>query len=143
MRRPRKYPSSSKQMKDIYSDFDLDFNLNRKTHDVNRKVNMESVKQSMWCLLQTNFYERKWHPEIGSYFPKMLFSLAHPEILALIENQVLELLRKYEPRISVQSVRVFHESQRDADLGKVTVEIKFETLELGTETATFHLERVR
>ena len=73
-------------MKDLYSDFDVEFNLNKKTKDVNIKRNLESIKQSLWCLLQTNFYDRKWHPEIGSYFPKMLFSLGHPELFHLLES---------------------------------------------------------
>ena len=130
-------------MKDLYSDFDVEFNLNKKTKDVNIKRNLESIKQSLWCLLQTNFYDRKWHPEIGSYFPKMLFSLGHPELFHLLESQITILIQQHEPRIALNSVQVYHASQQDADKGAVTVNISFSTLELGNETATFHLERVR
>lgn len=130
-------------MKDIYSDIDIAFNLNRKTADVNKKRNFDSVRQSLWCLLQTNFYDMKWRPEIGSYFPKMLFSLDHPELLHLIKDQIKLLISQYEPRVSLQAVDVYHKSQEDADKGIVTVVITYSTLELGTETATFHIERVR
>jgi phage baseplate assembly protein W len=130
-------------MKEIYSDFDIEFNLNKKTRDVNRKRDYESIRQSLWCLLQTNFYDRKWHPEIGSYFPKMLFSLDHPDLFHLLEDQITNLIQKHEPRVSLQRVSVFHASQVDADKGIVTVEIVYNALELGTEKATFHLERTR
>lgn len=130
-------------MKDIYSDFDIEFNLNKKTRDVNRKRDQESIKQSLWCLLHTNFYDRKWRPEIGSYFPKMLFSLDHPDLFHLLENQITNLIQHYEPRVTLYSVSVYHATQEDADKGHVTVEIVYSALELGTETATFHIERTR
>lgn len=130
-------------MKNVYSDFDIEFNLNRKTKDINIRRDADSVRQSIWCLLQTNFYDRKWHPEIGSYFPKMLFSLAHPELFYMLEDQITQLLRLHEPRISLHSVKVYHENQYDEDRGLVTVKITYSTLELGTDTATFHLERTR
>ena len=130
-------------MKDIYSDFDIEFNLNKRTKDINIRRDADSIRQSIWNLLQTNYYDRKWHPEIGSYFPKMLFSLAHPELYYMLEDQITQLLRNHEPRISLSSVRVFSETQYDADKGVVTVEITYSTMELGTDTATFHLERTR
>ncbi len=130
-------------MKEIYSDFDMEFNLNRKTGDLNRKKDEESIKQSLWCLLQTNFYDRKWHPEIGSYFPKMLFSLDHPAFLHLLEEQIKDLLRQHEPRVSVTSVVVYHKSIEDEDKGIVTVEISYYALELGYNTVVFKLERTR
>ena len=130
-------------MKDLYSDFDVEFNLNKKTKDVNIKRNLDSIKQSLWCLLQTSFYDRKWHPEIGSYFPKMLFSLGHTELFHMLESQITTLIQQYEPRVALNSVQVYYASQVDEDKGAVTVKISFSTLELGNETATFHLERTR
>lgn len=130
-------------MKNLYSDFDVEFNLNRKTKDVNIKRDADSIKQSIWNLLQTNFYDRKWHPEIGSYFPKIMFSLDHPEMLHIIQDQIATLLKNYEPRIAVGSVNVYHADQMAQDRGEVTVEINYSNLELGNETAIFHLERTR
>ena len=130
-------------MKEIYSDFDMEFNLNRKTGDINKKRDIESIKQSLWCLLQTNFYDRKWHPEIGSYFPKMLFKQAHPGFFYVLANQIKELIRMNEPRVSVSDVSVYHKDQIDEDRGIVTVEISYSTIELGSHVAVFKLERTR
>ena len=57
----------------IYSDFDVTFKKNALTGDVIKKNNLEDIRQSIGLLLQTNFYERKWHPEIGSYLPIFSF----------------------------------------------------------------------
>ena len=130
-------------MKDIYSDFDIQFNLNKKTGDINMKRNLESIRQSMWCLLKTNFYDRKWHPEIGSYFPKMMFKQSHPAFLHILEDQISDLLRMYEPRINLGGVMVYFKNQMDEDKGIITVEITFNTLELGSSVAVFQLERTR
>lgn len=130
-------------MKDIYSDFDMEFNLNKKTGDINIKRNLEAIKQSIWCLLQTNFYDRKWHPEIGSYFPKMLFKQSHPAFLHILEDQITNLLRLYEPRINLGGVMVHFKNPLDEERGVITVEIVFSTLELGSTTAIFQLERTR
>ena len=130
-------------MNDIYSDIDIQFNLNKKTGDVNRKRDEESIKQSLWCLLKTNFYDRKWHPEIGSYFPKMLFSQSHPAVLYLMQKQITTLINNYEPRVSLNGVAVYYRNQHEEDLGIVTVEIAYSTLELGNKVAVFHVERTR
>lgn len=130
-------------MKDIYSDIDVEFNLNKKTGDINRKRDFESVKQSLWCLLQTNFYERKWHPEVGSYFPKMIFNAAHPTFYYVLQNQIKDLIKTYEPRVSVSNIAIYHKDQMDADRGIVTVEIAYSVLELGSTVSVFRLERTR
>ena len=44
---------------------DLDFNLTRlsTTSDVAKKTDVEAVKQSMKSLIQTNYFDRPFHPE--------------------------------------------------------------------------------
>ncbi len=130
-------------MNDIYSDIDIQFNLNKKTGDVNRKRDEESIKQSLWCLLKTNFYDRKWHPDIGSYFPKMMFSQSHPAVLYLMEKQISTIITRCEPRVSLGGVMVYYRNQHEEDLGIVTVEIIYSTLELGQKVAVFQVERTR
>ena len=46
---------------------DLDFNLTRlsTTSDVARKSDVEAVKQSMKSLIQTNYFERPFQPELS------------------------------------------------------------------------------
>lgn len=48
-----------------YSDFDIAFKAHPVTGDLCRKVGVNSVVQSIINLIQTNHYERPFHPEIG------------------------------------------------------------------------------
>ena len=57
--------NESKRANRIYKDLDLDFGRNRCTNDVNRLTDVEAVKRSVRNLINTNHYERPFHPEIG------------------------------------------------------------------------------
>ena len=48
-----------------YSDLDLFFSKNR-SKDVNKLVDVQAVKRAVRNLVLTNFYEKPFHPEIGS-----------------------------------------------------------------------------
>jgi len=130
-------------MSEVYSDIDIEFNFNKRTGDINKKKDYDSIKQSLWCLLQTCYYDRKWHPEIGSHFPKMLFDNAYAGYFHILEDQIKNLISSYEPRISVSNVAVYYKTPRDEDLGAVSVDIFFSTVELGEKKATFYIERTR
>ena len=58
--------TSKKRVNRIYSDLDLDFTRNPVTSDVVKLTDVEAVKRSVKNLIQTNHYERPFHPEIGS-----------------------------------------------------------------------------
>jgi phage baseplate assembly protein W len=109
----------------IYSDFDVTFRRNALTGDVIRKNNMEDIRQSLALLLQTNFYERKWHPEIGSYLPKLMFNQDDEYIKDIIKDQITTLIENYEPRITIDSIWIGHERPEDESHGKVTIKIAY------------------
>ena len=48
----------------IYRDLDLDFQFNSATKDIQKLTDVESVKRSVRNLINTNHYERPFHPEI-------------------------------------------------------------------------------
>ena len=52
---------NSRQFRDI----DLDFNRNAVTNDVAVVEDVVAVKRSVRNLVQTNFYERPFQPELG------------------------------------------------------------------------------
>jgi phage baseplate assembly protein W len=58
----------------IFKDLDLDFNRNTVTNDVIPKVeDVNAVKRSVRNLVQTNYYERPFHPELGCGIRELLF----------------------------------------------------------------------
>ena len=56
-----------------YKDLDLDFGRNPITNDVNKIEDVDAVKRSVKNLVQTNFYERPFHPELGCGVRELLF----------------------------------------------------------------------
>ena len=96
--------NNSKRANRIYKDLDLDFGRNRITNDVNKLTDVEAVKRSVRNLINTNHYERPFHPEIGSDVRAMLFEPMTPLNALNLQRKVAEVLNNFEPRINLQQV---------------------------------------
>ena len=96
--------NNSKRANRIYKDLDLNFGRNPITNDVNRLTDVEAVKRSVRNLINTNHYERPFHPEIGSDVRAMLFEPMTPLTALNLQRKVAEVLHNFEPRISLQQV---------------------------------------
>ena len=88
----------------IYRDLDLDFAANSATKDIQKLTDVEAVKRSVRNLINTNHYEKPFHPEIGSNLRAMLFENITPQITHVISKQIEMLLRNYEPRCRLVQV---------------------------------------
>ena len=88
----------------IFKDLNLDFQQNAATKDIQKITDVESVKRSVRNLLNTNHYEKPFHPEVGSNLRAMLFELMSPQINHLITKQIEHLLNNYEPRCRLVEV---------------------------------------
>ena len=71
--------NESKRSSKIYQDLDLDFQINSATKDIQKLTDVESVKRAVRNLINTNHYERPFHPEIGSNLRAMLFENITPQ----------------------------------------------------------------
>ena len=96
--------NNSKRANRIYKDLDLDFGRNPVTNDVNKLTDVEAVKRSVRNLINTNHYERPFHPEIGSDVRAMLFEPMTPLNALNLQRKVAEVLNNFEPRIDLQQV---------------------------------------
>tara|TARA_B100000029_G_scaffold239022_1_gene236104 strand:- start:1832 stop:2257 length:426 start_codon:yes stop_codon:yes gene_type:complete len=96
--------NNSKRATRLYKDIDLDFGRNTVTNDVNKLTDVESVKRSVRNLINTNHYERPFHPEIGSDVRAMLFEPMTPLTALNLQRKVAEVLNNFEPRINLQQV---------------------------------------
>jgi hypothetical protein len=65
--------NKSKRSTRIYKDLDLNFTRNPVTNDILRIEDVDAVKRSVRNLVQTNFYERPFHPELGCGIRGLLF----------------------------------------------------------------------
>jgi phage baseplate assembly protein W len=105
----------------IFKDLNLDFQQNTATKDIQKITDVESVKRSVRNLLNTNHYEKPFHPEIGSNLRGMLFELMTPQMNHVITKQIENLINNYEPRCNL--VQVF--TQPMFDRNGYSVQISF------------------
>ena len=98
--------NNSKRATRIYKDLDLDFGRNVVTNDVNKLTDVEAVKRSLRNLIQTNRYDKKFHPEIDGGVTRHLFGLSTANTKHDIVNAVRTCIINYEPRVTVDDVAV-------------------------------------
>ena len=132
--------NDSKRATRIYKDLDLDFGRNTVTNDVNKLTDVEAVKRSVRNLINTNHYERAFHPEIGSDVRSMLFEPMTPLTALNLQRKVAEVLNNFEPRINLQQVL----ASPDLDRNSYALKILFYVVGSNqpVEVETF-LERLR
>ena len=88
----------------IFKDLNLDFQQNTATKDIQKLTDVEAVKRSVRNLINTNHYEKPFHPEIGSNLRAMLFELMTPQMNHVITKQIENLINNYEPRCRLVQV---------------------------------------
>jgi phage baseplate assembly protein W len=127
---------NSRQFRDI----DLDFNRNAVTNDVAVVEDVVAVKRSVKNLIQTNFYERPFHPELGCGIRELLFENFTPMTKIFLQRKIEEVLINYEPRINLQNVAV----DDDQDRNRLVVDIYFYVVGVpGPQVVQTFLQRVR
>ena len=113
--------SKSKRNSRKFSDIDIDFTRNLVTSDVNKIEDVIAIKRAVKNLVQTNFYERPFQPELGCGIRELLFENFTPMTKVFLENKITEVLLNFEPRIDLNSVRV----DDDQDNNRLIVDIYF------------------
>ena len=132
--------SKSKRNSRKFSDIDLNFTRNTITSDIIKVEDVIAVKRSVKNLVQTNFYERPFQPELGCGVRELLFENFTPMTKVFLENKITEVLLNFEPRIDLNSVRV----DDDQDNNRLVVDIYFYVVGVpGPQTVQTFLQRLR
>ena len=132
--------SKSKRNSRKFSDIDIDFTRNLVTSDVNKVEDVIAVKRAVKNLVQTNFYERPFQPELGCGIRELLFENFTPMTKVFLQNKIEEVLLNNEPRIDLTSVRV----DDDQDNNRLVVDIYFYVVGVpGPQTVQTFLQRLR
>ena len=105
----------------VYSDLDLFFTKRSVDKDVNTLTNVQAIKRSVRNLVLTNFYEKPFHPEIGSGVRELLFEIASPLTSLAISQAVTDVINNYEPRASLNFVDV--NAQLDNNAYDITINV--------------------
>ena len=134
------FKSNSKRNVRKFSDIDLSFTRNLVTSDVIQIEDVIAVKRSVKNLVQTNFYERPFQPELGCGIRELLFENFTPMTKIFIEGKIREVLVNFEPRIELTSVNV----DDDQDGNRLVVDVNFYVVGIpGPQTVQTFLQRLR
>ena len=124
-----------------YRDLDLFFSRKQGSDDVNKVTDIEAVKRSVRNLVLTNFYEKPFHPEIGSGVRDMLFENMSPVTAVVLARKVEDVIENFEPRARLIGVRALP----NLDRNEYEVTIEFFVVNAPTELVdmTVFLEVLR
>jgi phage baseplate assembly protein W len=124
----------------IYKDFDFAFGKNAITGDLNKKLDVNAVKQSMKNLVLTKYYERPFQPDIGSELGSLLFENADMFTADRISKSLEYLFRNYEKRARINSIDI----EPNVDRNEYNVDIRFSVVGINSpEQLQVKLERLR
>ena len=123
-----------------FKDLNLDFARNTVTNDVVKIEDVEAIKRSVRNLVNTNFYERPFHPELGCGARQLLFEPFTPVTSIFIRRKVEEVITNYEPRARLDQVIVTESPDRNA----IDVRVIFYCMNIANPvTVLTTLQRIR
>ena len=124
-----------------YSDLDLFFSRKTSNSDINTLTDVQAVKRSVRNLVQLDYFEKPFHPEIASGVRDMLFELMTPVTAQILARKIEDVIQNFEPRARLISVTALP----NLDRNEYEVSIEFYIVNQPTELVdlTIMLERVR
>ena len=132
--------NKSERSAQIYKDINLSFARHPLTGDIAFLTDIEAVKRSVRNLINTSFYERPFHPEIGSDVRSILFEPVSPPVANVLQRNIEDVVRNFEPRAELISVDVVP----NIDANAYAATIKFYVVNSPTAVeVNIFLERLR
>ena len=123
-----------------FIDLNLDFARNTVTNDVVKIEDVEAIKRSVRNLVNTNFYERPFHPELGCGARQLLFEPFTPVTSIFLRRKIEEVITNYEPRARLDQVIVTESPDRNA----IEVRVVFYCMNIANPvTVLTTLQRIR
>ena len=132
--------NKSNQSVRTFKDLNLDFDRNTVTNDVVKIEDVEAIKRSVRNLVNTNFYERPFHPELGCGARQLLFEPFTPVTSIFLRRKIEEVITNYEPRVRLDQVIVTESPDRNA----IEVRVVFYCMNIANPvTVLTTLQRIR
>ena len=132
--------NKSNQSVRTFKDLNLDFDRNTVTNDVVKIEDVEAIKRSVRNLVNTNFYERPFHPELGCGARQLLFEPFTPVTSIFLRRKIEEVITNYEPRVRLDQVIVTESPDRNA----IEVRVVFYCMNIANPvTVLTALQRIR
>jgi len=124
----------------LYSDIDFTFAKRPVVGDVALSYDNQAVIRSIRNILSTKKYEKLFNPSFGTNIDSILFEPISAITSSVLEQEISNAIRNYEPRAILKTVVVSPEE--DKNLYKVSLTFYLENATQPT-TVTVFLERNR
>ena len=124
-----------------FKDISLSFSPHPITKDLPVLVNERAIVRSVRNLVETIPTERFFQPNLGTEIRDTLFENFSRQTVNIIEDQVRDTIRAYEPRVGDVGVEVLAFPDNNSFEVKVLFEIR--GLEVAPQSFTFILEPTR
>ena len=124
-----------------YSDLDLFFSRKTSNSDINTLTDVQAVKRSVRNLVQLDYFEKPFHPEISGGVREMLFEPMSHITAIVIARKIEDVINNFEPRAKLVGVTAIPDLDRNA----YEVKVEFYVVNTPTELVdlTVFLERLR
>lgn len=124
-----------------FKDISLSFEPHPVTKDLPILKNASAIRRSIMNLVQTIPEERFFEPLLGSDVRSSLFDFVDFATASVIQEQILETIENFEPRVANTVVEV--DPQPDENTFDITVVFDIVGLEFPTQEFSFLLEAAR
>ena len=124
-----------------FKDISLSFSPHPITKDLPLLINERAIVRSVRNLVETIPTERFFQPNLGTEIRDTLFENFSRQTVNIIEDQVRDTVRAFEPRVGDVGVEVIANPDRNSFEVKVLFEIR--GLEVAPQSFTFILEPSR
>ncbi|QPX48157.1 baseplate wedge subunit [Synechococcus phage S-SRM01] len=124
-----------------FKDISLSFDPHPVTKDLPVLINQRAIIRSVRNLVETIPNERFFNPSLGSNVRSSLFDFVDYATASTIQDQIVEVINNYEPRVTNVVVQV----DPIPDLNEFEVTITFEIIgqEVPVQQFSFILEATR
>ena len=130
-----------KRISRAFKDISLSFTHHPVTKDITILKNENAIKKSVRNLVQTIPTERFFNSALGSEVRDSLFDFVDFGTASVIQDQILNTIENFEPRVDNVSVEVL--PRPDTNEFEVTVFFDIVGLDVPTQDFTFILEATR
>ena len=128
------------QAEKTFKDLDLNFTSHPIKKDVSMHYNEKAIINSVKNLVSINYYEKPFRPDFVAGIRGLLFEPVDSVFAATIERKLSELIKNYEPRVSIESITAVASPDENAYKVKMVFFIVNSTNPI---TINFFLERIR
>ena len=124
-----------------FKDISLSFDPHPVTKDLPILINQRAIIRSVRNLVETIPTERFFNPTLGSNVRSSLFDFVDYATASTVEDQIIEAINNYEPRVANVVVQV--DPKPDSNEFEVTVIFDIIGQEIPTQQFSFILEATR